>query len=200
MRGRSRRFPALTMMDDGLRTAMDVARTQVRIDIVAAWAVVGVIAFAVLLATMRQQDFEARIGGSLLVLGAVAGALLWSSLRPPVRCFKHVDEAIAERDAIRAHPHDLQVHGFVVHGSVEQRRGTDDYKFRLESGPNRPQAVMEVRYTGLLPDAFDFASLPDALIPLDRCRKLEVVARGTLAADGRLDVIPDGLMPKRCCD
>jgi cytochrome c-type biogenesis protein CcmE len=174
------------MIDDGLQAAMDAARAQVPIGVVAAWALAAVVGAGVLFATMRRRDFSARIGGSLLVLGAVAGALLWSAARPPVRLFKPVHEVLIERDAIRARRHDLQVHGVVVPGSIGKRIGRDEYRFQIRSRPGRPAAVLEARYTGMLPDTFG----PGA----------EIVARGTLTSDGWLDVIPDGIMARRWRD
>ncbi|HMF44858.1 MAG TPA: cytochrome c maturation protein CcmE [Polyangia bacterium] len=174
------------MIDAGLEAAMDAARTQVPIGVVAAWALAGVIGAGVLFATMRRQDFSPRIGGSLLIVGAVAGALLWSALQPPKRLFKQVHEVVAERDAIRGHRHELQVHGVVVPGSVVKRIGRDEYRFQIQSRPGRPHAVLEARYIGLLPDAFG----PGA----------EIVARGTLTSDGWLEVLPDGIMARRWRD
>jgi len=171
------------MIDDGLQAAVDAARAQVPIGVVAAWALAGVVTAGVLFATMRRRDFHAGIGGSLLVLGAVAGALLWSAARPPVRLFKRVPEVLVERDAIRARRHDLQVHGFVVPGSLSRRIGRDDYRFQIQSGPGWPYAVLEARYAGSLPDTF--------------APGVEIVARGTLTSDGWLDVIPDGIMARR---
>ena len=184
------------MIEDAMQAATDVARAQMPTGVVAAWALAGVIAAGVLFATMRRPDFDARIGGSLLIVGAVAGALLWSATRPPVRYFKQVDEVLAERDAIRSRRHDLQVHGFVVPGSLEQRLGKDEFRFRLETGPDRPHAVIEARYTGLLPDAVLHATQLAQLLS----RRVQVIVRGTLAADGRLDVIPDGFIVKRPVD
>jgi cytochrome c-type biogenesis protein CcmE len=171
------------MIDDGLHAAMDAAHAQVPIGVVAAWALAGVIGAGVLFATMRRRDFSAPIGGSLLVLGAVAGALLWSAIRPPVRLYKRVPEVLAERDAIRARRHDLQVHGVVVPGSMSRLIGRDDYRFQIQSTTGWPYAVLEVRYLGVLPDLFE----PGA----------EIIARGTLTSDGWLDVVPDGIRVRR---
>src|SRR4029078_5217154 len=112
----------------------------------------------------------------------------------PTACYKHVDEVVRERGAIRSHRHDLMVHGLVVPGSLEHPAGTHEYRFRLESRPDRPPAVIEVRYTGLLPDAVLSAT---ALAPF---RRVQIIARGTLARGGGLDVIPDGIIAKRPYD
>lgn len=171
------------MIEDALQTATDAARTQMPTGVVAVWALAGVIAAGVLFATMRRRDFNARIGGSLLVLGAVAGALLWCATRPRAHYYKQVHETVAERDFIRARNHELSVHGIVVPGSVVQRIGREEYRFQIQSRPGWPYAVLEARYTGLLPDAFQSGA--------------EIVARGTLTSDGWLDVIPDGIQARR---
>jgi cytochrome c-type biogenesis protein CcmE len=171
------------MIDDGLQLVADAARAQMRLDVVAAWALAGVVGFAVLFATMRRSAFDVKIGGSLLVLGAVAGALLWSSLQPAAAYrYEHVDELLAGPQRFRLTRPRLQVHGFVVPGSIERRLGTDEYRFRMQSGPDRPHAVLAVRYTGLVPDTFHSGA--------------EIVATGTLVGDGGLDVVPDGIMAK----
>ena len=169
------------MNEDGLQAAVDLARAQVPAGVVAAWGLAGVVAACVLFVTVRRRDFDARIGGSLLVLGAVAGALLWSATRPTVHYYKEVHEAVAERDAIRARRHELQVHGVVVPGSVVKGMGGDEYRFQIQSGPRWPYAVLEAHYKGLLPDNFQSG--------------VEIVALGTLTS-GWLEVMSDGIMTK----
>jgi len=168
------------MIDDGLQLVADAAHAQVRVDVVAAWALAGVVAAAVLFATMRRRDFDAKIGGSLLVLGAVAGALLLPA--PVPRYYKFVDEVVADAQTFRAKRLRLVVHGCVVPGSIERRLGTDEYRFQLASVRGRPPAVIAVRYTGLVPDTFRSGA--------------EIVANGKLVGDGGLDVNPDGIMAK----
>jgi cytochrome c-type biogenesis protein CcmE len=72
--------------------------------------------------------------------------------------------------------------GNVVNGSIEQAKGTLMYRFQIESLPPRPHAVISASYTGLVPDTFKSGA--------------EVVAKGTLTADDKLDVVPDGIMAK----
>jgi cytochrome c-type biogenesis protein CcmE len=170
------------MIEDGLQAAMDAARAQVPIGVVAAWALAGVIAAGVLFATMRRRSFDAKVGGSLLVLGAVAGALLWAALQPAAECYKHVDEVVADAQRFRLRRMHLQVHGCVVPGSIERRTGTDEYRFRMKSTDGRPPAEIRVSYTGLVPDMFRSGA--------------ELVAKGTLVGDGWLDVVPDGIMTR----
>ncbi|HEY7376561.1 MAG TPA: cytochrome c maturation protein CcmE [Polyangia bacterium] len=136
------------------------------------------------------------------MLGAVAGALLWSAVRPPVRYFKHVDEAIADREMIRAGRHDLQVHGFLVPGSIIQRAERERGTFAIASGPGRSPAVLGVRCQGLISDAFRVPEACDAPVSpeLERFCRIEMIARGTLAADGWLDVTSEDIRVKRWRD
>jgi cytochrome c-type biogenesis protein CcmE len=76
----------------------------------------------------------------------------------------------------------LQVHGNVVDGSIEQAKGTLQYRFKIESRAPRPYAVIEANYTGLVPDTFKSGA--------------EVVAKGTLVPGDKLDVVADGIMAK----
>jgi cytochrome c-type biogenesis protein CcmE len=76
----------------------------------------------------------------------------------------------------------LQVHGNVVDGSIEQKPGTLEYRFKIETRDPRPHAVITANYTGLVPDTFKSSA--------------EVVATGKLGEGDALQVIPDGIMAK----
>ena len=115
----------------------------------------------------------------VLVTGAVA-FLLNSSVKAGAEYYKHVDEVMAATNDWRGKR--LQVHGNVVDGSIEQAKGTLMYRFKIESLPPRPHAVISASYTGLVPDTFKSGA--------------EVVAKGTLMADDKLDVVADGIMAK----
>jgi cytochrome c-type biogenesis protein CcmE len=120
----------------------------------------------------------------VVVTGAVA-FMLRASVKEGSEYYKHVDEVIA--DASHLHGKKLQVHGNVVPGSIEQARGTLMYRFKIETGSMsrpepRPPAVISASYTGLVPDTFKDGA--------------EVVAKGTLTPDDKLDVVADGIMAK----
>jgi len=149
--------------------------------IAALWALVAFLVAAVLI-RRRQDDFGWKLGSSLLAFGGAAGALLWWSLQPGANYYLFVDEAVAQAQAIRMRRAPVRVHGCVVSGSLEQRKGTEDYRFQMKNRYDRPPAVIQTRYTGSLPAAFRSG--------------IEIVANGTLAADGSLDVIPDGIWVK----
>jgi cytochrome c-type biogenesis protein CcmE len=118
------------------------------------------------------------------VTGAI-GFLLSRSLKEGVENYKHVDEVMASPDSFRSKR--LQVHGNVVNGSIEQVKGTLQYRFKIETGamskPSpRPPAVITAAYTGIVPDTFKSGA--------------EVVAKGSLGPDNVLAVVPDGIMAK----
>jgi cytochrome c-type biogenesis protein CcmE len=119
------------------------------------------------------------IASVVAVTGAVA-YLLTASMKQGAEYYKHVDEVMSGPDAW--HGRRLQVHGHVVDGSIEQAKGTLLYRFKIESRTPRPYAVIEASYNGLVPDTFKSGA--------------EVVAKGTLTADNKLDVVPDGIMAK----
>jgi cytochrome c-type biogenesis protein CcmE len=170
------------MIDDGLQLVADAAQAQVRIDVVAAWALAGVIAAGILFARLRGRHLAAKIGMSLLALGAAAALLLGAWEERPRQYYKYVDEVAANAEMFRAKGLRLQVHGCVVPGSIERRLGTDEYRFRLRSISRRPAAELRVRYTGLVPDTFRSGA--------------EIIASGRLVGDGGLDVVPDGIMAR----
>jgi cytochrome c-type biogenesis protein CcmE len=115
----------------------------------------------------------------IVVTGAVA-FMLKASVKEGAEFYKHVDEVMAKTSDW--HGKKLQVHGNVVDGSIEQQKGTLTYRFKIESRPPRPPAVISATYTGLVPDTFKSGA--------------EVVAKGTLGPDDKLDVVPDGIMAK----
>src|SRR5215468_37718 len=121
-----------------------------------------------------------KIVASVVVVTGAVGFLLMKSMKPGLEYYKHVDEVMASVDSWRGK--NLQVHGNVVDGSIEQARGTLLYRFKIESRPPRAHAVIEATYSGLVPDTFKSGA--------------EVVATGTLTADNHLDVVRDGIMAK----
>ncbi|HEX4404505.1 MAG TPA: cytochrome c maturation protein CcmE [Polyangia bacterium] len=121
-----------------------------------------------------------KIVASVVVVTGAVGFMLKASVKEGAEFYKHVDEVMTNTDAWRGKK--LQVHGNVVNGSIEQAKGTLMYRFEIESLPPRPHAVISASYTGLVPDTFKSGA--------------EVVAKGTLMADNKLDVVPDGIMAK----
>jgi cytochrome c-type biogenesis protein CcmE len=122
---------------------------------------------------------------SVVVITGAVGFLLRASVKEGAEYYRHVDEVMADTGQLRGKR--LQVHGHVVPGSIEQAKGTLMYRFKIETGPmSRPEprkpAVISASYTGLVPDTFKDGA--------------EVVAKGTLTPDNKLDVVADGIMAK----
>ena len=116
-----------------------------------------------------------KIGATSVVLVLAFAGLLWTTLREGTEYYKHVDEVMAS-------PHDwegkrLQLHGFVVAGSILRKPDSLEYKFKVH---NRGQTI-DAWYKGVVPDTFK----DDA----------EVVLKGRLSPDG-FRTEPNGVMAK----
>jgi cytochrome c-type biogenesis protein CcmE len=61
-------------------------------------------------------------------------------------------------------------------------KGTLQYRFKIQSKPDRPPAAIMATYEGLVPDTFKSGA--------------EVVVQGSLTADNQVAIIPDGIMAK----
>ena len=124
-----------------------------------------------------------KIGVTSLVLVLAFAGLLWSTLREGTEYFKNVDEVLPQRAAWEGKP--LQLHGYVVPGTILIRPGTLDYKFKVQSNPIRSSqtegGVVEATYSGIVPDTFK--------------GEAEVVLRGRLTSDG-FAVEPNGVVAK----
>lgn len=99
----------------------------------------------------RQRRYRPfLLGLSLLVVVGGLGFLLADSAG--FEYYKHVDEVA--QDPGKWHDKRLQLHGFVVPGSIGKRIDRDhqklEYKFRVENCG----AVAEARFAGVVPDTF----------------------------------------------
>jgi cytochrome c-type biogenesis protein CcmE len=168
-------------LGDALAGLLSFAREMGAPAFAASWAL-GAFLVAAILIRRRHDSFGFKVGASLLAIGGAAGSVLWWSAQPEAEYYKYVDEVVAEAQRFRLRRARLQVHGCVVRGSIERRAGTDEYRFRMQNTPERAHAVLEVRYTGWVPDPFRSGA--------------ELVAKGTLDAEGRLEVVPDGILVK----
>ncbi len=89
-----------------------------------------------------------KIGITALVLVTAFSALLFTTLQDNLQYYKYVDEVAEKQQEWEGKT--LQVHGYVVPGSV---RGTADrlnWKFDL----HRNGKVISASYSGLTPDTF----------------------------------------------
>jgi cytochrome c-type biogenesis protein CcmE len=123
-----------------------------------------------------------KIGLTALVLLSAFTFLMWTSLRDGAEYFKHVDEVVADRQALQGRQ--LQLHGYVIPGSIQYVQNTLDYKFKVQNNPIRagePGNVINVTYSGIVPDTFK--------------GEAEVVLKGRLSADG-FHTDPNGVIAK----
>ena len=90
----------------------------------------------------------AKIGATSFVLLVAFGILLYSTLGESMQYYKYVDEVTAEPQAWQGKP--LQVHGYVVNGSIGRKRDKLEYQFDIQ----RNGKTMRAYYTGIVPDTF----------------------------------------------
>jgi cytochrome c-type biogenesis protein CcmE len=129
---------------------------------------------------MTHRNIKIAVTALILVL-AFAG-LMWSTLREGTEYFKHVDEVMADRSAWEGKP--MQLHGYVVPGSILVKQSTLEYKFKVQNNPARSgQAgnVVEASYKGIVPDTFK--------------DEAEVVLKGRLTPQG-FHTDPNGVVAK----
>jgi cytochrome c-type biogenesis protein CcmE len=112
---------------------------------------------------------------SVLVVGTALGALLFTTMAESAAFYMKVDEVMAAPESWYGKP--LNLHGFVVDGSIEKRRNSLDYRFKVKNGDR----VVQAMYTGTVPDTFKDGA--------------EVVLTGKLGPDG-FQVERDGIMAK----
>ena len=116
-----------------------------------------------------------KIGLTSLVLALTFGGLLYTTLAEGTEYYKHVDEVMLQPDGWYGKK--LQLHGFVVPGSIFTNKKTLEYRFQVQSNGK----IVDASYTGVTPDTFKSES--------------EVVLKGTLDKEG-FHVQPNGVMAK----
>jgi cytochrome c-type biogenesis protein CcmE len=116
-----------------------------------------------------------KILATVIVMVGALGGLMYTSLAEGTAYYTHVEEVMA--DPAAWHGKKLQLHGFVVEKSIMRKPDTLDYIFKVQSKGH----VVNVRYTGIVPDTFKDNS--------------EVVINGRLGQDGFV-VEPGGVMAK----
>lgn len=117
-----------------------------------------------------------KIAATALVLLLGFSGLLYSTLRDGTEYYKHVDEVMVDPSAW--HGKRLQLHGYIVEGSILQKPDTLQYRFQVQSNGK----VVQAEYTGIVPDGFKSGS--------------EVVLKGRLNQQHGFSVEPGGVMAK----
>lgn len=117
----------------------------------------------------------ARVLFSVLIIGGALSLLLVTTARESAHYYKMVDEVMV--DPQPWYGKSLQLHGYVVDGSVRQRPGSLDLRFHVQNGGSQVLAT----YNGVVPDTFKDGA--------------EVVLKGTLSPDG-FRVEPNGVLAK----
>lgn len=123
---------------------------------------------------MKSKPIKITVTATVL-LAALFG-LMYTTLSEGTEHYKHVDEVMANPSAWQGKR--LQLHGRVVEGSIEKKRSSLDYRFKVQNNGH----VVQATYSGSVPDTFKDGS--------------EVVLKGTLTGDGFKVNPRDGIMAK----
>jgi len=124
-----------------------------------------------------------KIGVTVAVLAGAFGFMMWTTLRDGAEYFKHVDEVVSQRTSLEGKK--VQLHGYVIPGSILNKPNTLEYRFKVQNNPIRsgdPGQTMSISYTGIVPDTFK--------------GEAEVVLRGELTPDGGFHTEPNGVIAK----
>jgi len=122
---------------------------------------------------MQHRILKVSVTALALIL-AFAG-LMWTTLQNGTEYFKHVDEVMVSPAEWEGKP--MQIHGFVVPGSILRKPDSFEYRFQLQNNGR----IVNATYQGIVPDTFKDES--------------EVVLSGKLTPDG-FHTKPDGIMAK----
>lgn len=125
-----------------------------------------------------------KIGVTAFVLVLAFAGLMWTTLREGAEYYKNLDEVMVNQE--QWHGKQLQLHGYIVPGSIYRKRDSLEYKFKVQNGPARANQaendhVVEASYTGIVPDTFK--------------DEAEVVLKGKLTATG-FHTDPNGVTAK----
>ena len=121
--------------------------------------------------THRNIKIAATVG----VLVAAFVGLMYMTLREGTEYYKHVDEVMSTPQQWEGKR--LQLHGFVVPGSIYIKPSTLEYKFKVQN----KGYVVDASYKGVVPDTFKDDS--------------EVVLKGQLTGQG-FHTESNGIMAK----
>jgi cytochrome c-type biogenesis protein CcmE len=116
-----------------------------------------------------------KIAATVAVLVAAFVGLMYTTLREGTEYYKHVDEVMTTPQQWEGKR--LQLHGFVVPGSIYIKPSTLEYKFKVQN----KGYVVDASYKGVVPDTFKDDS--------------EVVLKGQLTGQG-FHTESNGIMAK----
>ena len=116
-----------------------------------------------------------KIVATVVVLVAAFVGLMYMTLREGTEYYKHVDEVMTTPQQWEGKR--LQLHGFVVPGSIYIKPSTLEYKFKVQN----KGYVVDASYKGVVPDTFKDDS--------------EVVLKGQLTGQG-FHTESNGIMAK----
>lgn len=122
---------------------------------------------------MSKKAIRAVISAAVLLTAFIA--LMYATVSDGAQYYKHVNEVMNTPE--QWYGKSMQLHGFVVDKSIEQRPNTLDYRFKLKTGEYSVLAT----YTGVVPDTFKDGA--------------EVVLTGRLGSTG-FQVDPNGVTAK----
>jgi cytochrome c-type biogenesis protein CcmE len=111
---------------------------------------------------MTHRNIKIAVTATVLVAAFIG--LLWSTLRDGTEYYKHVDEVMTSPQQWEGKR--LQLHGFVVPGSIMEKRDSLEFRFKVQN----KGSVVDASYTGVVPDTFK--------------DEAEVVLKGRLEPDG----------------
>ncbi|OLD18486.1 MAG: hypothetical protein AUI64_04615 [Acidobacteria bacterium 13_1_40CM_2_64_6] len=89
-----------------------------------------------------------KILATVAVLVTAFVGLMYFTLREGTEYYKHVDEVMATRQQWEGKR--LQLHGFVVPGSIYVKPSTLEYQFKVQNKGH----VVDASYKGVVPDTF----------------------------------------------
>ncbi|HEV8345360.1 MAG TPA: cytochrome c maturation protein CcmE [Vicinamibacterales bacterium] len=116
-----------------------------------------------------------KIAATVAVLVTAFVGLMYMTLREGTEYYKHVDEVMTTPQQWEGKR--LQLHGFVVPGSIYIKPSTLEYKFQVQNKGH----VVDATYKGVVPDTFKDDS--------------EVVLKGQLTPQG-FHTESNGIMAK----
>ena len=93
---------------------------------------------------MSKKTTRAAISAVIVLTALIS--VMYTTVSEGARYYKHVDEVMNE--PTQWYGKTMNLHGFVVDKSIEQRRDTLDYRFKVRSGDHSVLAT----YSGVVPD------------------------------------------------